>query len=75
MTHEADAEAARQLSRAMTMSHAGGTVAWEETLRKLGLDVEKQGDRVGLQERMDREYEVVMDSVKRKRRKKMKKHK
>ncbi|KAG6820638.1 hypothetical protein H0H93_013837 [Arthromyces matolae] len=65
-TADADAAAARQLARAMTMNHAGAAVSWEQTLKRLGLDVEK--DRVGLQE-------VMMDSTKRKRKKKMKKHK
>ncbi|KAG6860578.1 hypothetical protein C0995_009627 [Termitomyces sp. Mi166 len=73
-TADADAVAARQLMRAITMSHAGAAVSWEQTLRRIGLDVDK--DRVGLQEKLEREWqEVMMDSTKRKRRKKMKKHK
>lgn len=73
---DADAEAARQLTRALTMSQAGATMAWENTLRKLGLDVNLEADRVGLQQQLDREWqEVIMDSTQRKRRKKMKKHK
>jgi hypothetical protein len=73
---DADAAAARQLTRALTMNHAGATVAWEDTLRRLGLDVDKDVERVGLQQQWDREWqEVMMDSTKRKRRKKMKKHK
>ncbi|KAF5386905.1 hypothetical protein D9615_001596 [Tricholomella constricta] len=75
-TADADAAAARQLTRALTMSHGGAAVAWEDTLRRLGLDVDKEADRVGLRQQWDREWqEVMMDSVKRKRRKKMKKHK
>ncbi|TFL02902.1 hypothetical protein BDV98DRAFT_591716 [Pterulicium gracile] len=71
---EADAEAARQLSRALTMSHLGSSVAWEQTLRTLGL--KDDVSRIALQEQMDQEWEdVMMDSVKRKRKKKMKKHK
>lgn len=73
---DADAEAARQLTRALTMSKAGATVSWEDTLKKLGLDVSKDADRVNLREQFEREWEdVMMDSTKRKRRKKMKKHK
>ena len=73
---DADAEAARQLTRALTMNRAGGTVAWESTLKHLGLDVAFDADRINLQQQFDREWEdVMMDSTKRKRRKKMKKHK
>lgn len=73
---DADIDTARQLNRALTMTHAGNVAAWEDTLRRLGLDVDQQPDRVGLQEQMDKEWQdVMMDSVKRKRRKKMKKHK
>ncbi|KAG6832054.1 hypothetical protein H0H92_005476 [Tricholoma furcatifolium] len=75
-TVDADAVAARQLSRALTMTHAGAAVQWEDTLRRLGLDVSKDADRVALQEKMDLELQgIMMDSTKRKRRKKMKKHK
>ena len=73
---DADAEAARQLTRALTMNKAGATVSWEDTLRYLGLDVAQEADRVNLQQQFDKEWqEVMMDSTKRKRRKKMKKHK
>ncbi|KAK7467286.1 hypothetical protein VKT23_004343 [Stygiomarasmius scandens] len=73
---EGDAEAARQLTYTLTMNRAGATADWEATLKRLGLDVTKEADRVGLQERLDQELdEVLMDSTKRKRRKKMKKHK
>lgn len=73
---DADAEAARQLTRALTMNKAGATVSWENTLRHLGLDVAQDADRVNLQQQFDKEWqEVMMDSTKRKRRKKMKKHK
>ncbi|KAG6854548.1 Cleavage polyadenylation factor subunit clp1 [Blastosporella zonata] len=76
VSSDADAATARQLSRALTMNHAGATVAWEDTLRRLGLDVNKDADRVGLQEKWDKEWQdVLMDSTKRKRKKKMKKHK
>lgn len=73
---DADAEAARQLTRALTMTKASATVSWEGTLKTLGLDVSKESERVNLQEQFDKDWEEVMlDSTKRKRRKKMKKHK
>lgn len=73
---DADAEAARQLTRALTMNKAGATVSWETTLKHLGLDVAQDADRVNLQQQFDKEWQdVMMDSTKRKRRKKMKKHK
>jgi hypothetical protein len=73
---DADAAAARQLTRALTINHAGATVAWENTLRRLGLDVNKDAERVNLQQQWNKEWqEVMLDSTKRKRRKKMKKHK
>jgi len=69
---EADAETARQLTRALTMSQAGSMADWENTLRRLGWD----DGRAEVKAQMAEEWnEVVMDSVKRKRRKKMKKHK
>jgi len=73
---DADAETARQLTRSLTVTKAGATVAWEDTLKRLGLDVSKEAERVGLQEQFDKDWEdVMLDSTKRKRRKKMKKHK
>lgn len=94
---DADAETARQLNRALAMSQAGNAAAWEATLHRLGLDIDQQSDRVGLQEQlaqdwndvmldsqkdavlMDRDEvlvnDVLLDSVRRKRKKKMKKHK
>ena len=73
---DADAEAARQLTRALTMNKAGATVIWENTLKHLGLDIAQDVDRVNLQQQFDKDWqEVMMDSTKRKRRKKMKKHK
>jgi hypothetical protein len=73
---DADAAAARQLTRAFTINHAGATVAWEDTLRRLGLDVDQDAERINLQQQLNREWQEVMaDSTKRKRRKKMKKHK
>jgi len=73
---DADAEAARQLTRALTMNKAGATVSWEDTLKHLGLDLAQDADRVNLQQQFDKDWQdVMMDSTKRKRRKKMKKHK
>ncbi|KAF9053959.1 hypothetical protein BDZ89DRAFT_1125643 [Hymenopellis radicata] len=73
---DADAETARQLNRALTMSRTGSTASWEATLRRLGLDVNQQPDRIGLQEQFKQDWtNVIMDSVRRKKKKKMKKHK
>jgi len=73
---DADAEAARHLTRALTMTKAAATVSWEGTLKKLGVDVSKEAERVNLQQQFDKDWEdVMLDSTKRKRRKKMKKHK
>ena len=48
-------------------------VAWEDTLQKLGLDVaEGRAEEVAAAKQ---EHDVLMDSVKRKRKRKMKKHK
>jgi len=71
-----DAEAARTLARAIALNRAGATCVWEDTLKWVGLDVNLEPERAGLQERLDKELQdVKMDSVRRKRRKKMKKHK
>jgi hypothetical protein len=72
-TPEADAEAARQLARALVINRVGATMAWEETLRRLGLNIEE--DVTGFLEVVSKKSEVSLDSTKRKRRKKMKKHK
>ncbi|KAH8117317.1 hypothetical protein DFH11DRAFT_1574370 [Phellopilus nigrolimitatus] len=65
---EADAEAARQLSRTLVMNRVGNTVDWEGALARLGLhEVKEPTPPVPLG--------ISMDSTKRKRRKKMKKHK
>lgn len=70
---EEDADAARQLSRALVVNRVAPSISWEDTLQRLGLNV-----RVGRAEEVslaEAEFNVYMDSVKRKRRKKMKKHK
>ena len=70
---EADADAARQLARAMVVNRVGASIAWEDTLKRLGLDVTSgRAEEVTMAEA---EFEIYMDSTKRKRRKKMKKHK
>lgn len=70
---EADADAARQLARALVVNHVGASLAWEATLKRLGLDETKgRAEEVSLAEE---EFQIYMDSTKRKRRKKMKKHK
>ncbi|TRM62486.1 hypothetical protein BD626DRAFT_497553 [Schizophyllum amplum] len=58
---DADADTARQLTRALTMHTLGAQADWNVVLQRLGLPVE--------------EDEIAMDSTKRKRKKKMKKHK
>ncbi|KAH6918296.1 hypothetical protein BKA70DRAFT_1381173 [Coprinopsis sp. MPI-PUGE-AT-0042] len=73
-----DVEAARQLARGLTINKAGPAVAWEQTLKRLGLDPAAEPERVEMQGQMDRDWEdvqILMDSTKRKRRSKMKKHK
>lgn len=70
---ESDADAARQLARALVVNKVGADLAWEETLRKLGLDVSE--GRVEEVKLAEQEYQVYLDSTKRKRRKKMKTHK
>ncbi|KAJ7582927.1 hypothetical protein C8J56DRAFT_956069, partial [Mycena floridula] len=73
---DADAETARQITRALTVNIVGGIHEWENTLRRLGLDVNQDPDRVGARVQMEKDWqEVLMDSTKRKRRRKMKKHK
>lgn len=75
---DADAIAARQLGRALAMSRLGSAAAWESTLKHLGLDPAKEPERIEMQGQMDKDWEdvqILLDSTKRKRRKKMKKHK
>ncbi|KAF8211965.1 hypothetical protein K438DRAFT_1957758 [Mycena galopus ATCC 62051] len=74
-TVDPDAEAARQLTRALTMTRAGATVSWENTLRRLGLDVDSAAQDLRAEEWNQEWEDILADSVKRKRRKKMKKHK
>ncbi|CCM00015.1 uncharacterized protein FIBRA_02041 [Fibroporia radiculosa] len=70
---EEDADAARQLARALVINRVGPSLLWDDTLQTLGLDMAKgRAEEVKLAET---EFEVYMDSTKRKRRKKMKKHK
>ncbi|KAH9930717.1 uncharacterized protein B0H18DRAFT_873078 [Fomitopsis serialis] len=70
---EDDAETARQLARAMVVNRIGASMSWEQTLHRLGLDVTKgRAEEVKLAEA---EFEVYMDSTKRKRKKKMRTHK
>jgi hypothetical protein len=70
---EADADAARQLARALVMNRVGATVSFDAALRRLGLDM---SDGQARAEEVDLSDLVVhLDSTKRKRRKKMKKHK
>ncbi|KAJ7063458.1 hypothetical protein C8F01DRAFT_78325 [Mycena amicta] len=70
-----DAEAARQLTRALTITRAGAAVSWESALQRLGLDVGSEALGVQAAEWNDEWEDILADSTKRKRRKKMKKHK
>ena len=73
---EADADAARHLARALVMNRVSGTVEWEATLRRLGIDVSLEEDRAVSKVQCDKEWkDIMMESTKRKRRSKMKKHK
>ncbi|KAJ7510091.1 hypothetical protein B0H11DRAFT_1175735 [Mycena galericulata] len=72
---DADAEAARQLTRALTMARAGASVSWESTLRRLGVDVDSDANNLRATEWNQEWEDILADSVKRKRKKKMKKHK
>ena len=57
----------------MVVNRVGASLAWEETLRRLGLDdAAGRAEEVSLAEA---EFDAYMDSTKRKKRKKMKKHK
>ncbi|KAJ6597110.1 hypothetical protein DFH09DRAFT_1357167 [Mycena vulgaris] len=72
---DSDAEAARQLTRALTMIRAGATVEWDNTLRRLGDDVDLAARDLHAAEWNQEWEDILADSTKRKRRKKMKKHK
>ncbi|KAF8519484.1 hypothetical protein BU17DRAFT_89875 [Hysterangium stoloniferum] len=67
---DADADAARQLARALAVNRLGGWIDWEEVLAKLGDSDSKHAAQIPLSS-----FGVNMDSTKRKRRKKMSKHK
>lgn len=70
---EADADTARQLARALVVNRVGASLSWEDTLRRLGLDdTASRAEEVSVAQTA---YEAYMDSTKRKRRRKMKKHK
>ena len=69
-TPEADADTARLLARSLAMNAVSSSVSWDATLRRLGLNPAEG--------RVDAAVEgpaVDLDSTKRKRRRKMKKHK
>ncbi|QRV85833.1 hypothetical protein RhiJN_13851 [Ceratobasidium sp. AG-Ba] len=71
---DADADAARALSHALVMSRVRGAVDWKVVLEKLGTDVSSAAD-VSEEARVGGDLAVLLDSVKRKRRKKITKHK
>ncbi|CAE6516956.1 unnamed protein product [Rhizoctonia solani] len=64
---DSDADAARSLSHALVMSRVQGAAVWADTLARLGVPADPVEDAVP--------EPVSMDSVKRKRRKKITKHK
>jgi queuine/archaeosine tRNA-ribosyltransferase len=58
------------------MNRVSGTIEWEATLRRLGIDVNLEEDRAVSMEQCEKEWEdIMMESTRRKRRSKMKKHK
>ncbi|EKM55181.1 uncharacterized protein PHACADRAFT_173269 [Phanerochaete carnosa HHB-10118-sp] len=70
---ESDADAARQLARAMVTNRISAALSWEQTLQRLGLNETKgRAEEVSAAQA---EFDAYMDSTKRKRRRKMKKHK
>jgi hypothetical protein len=71
-TLEADADTARLLARTLAMNAVSSTVSWDATLRRLGLNPAegREAETAALEG-----LAVELDSTKRKRRKKMKKHK
>ncbi|KAI0691029.1 hypothetical protein BC835DRAFT_1417416 [Cytidiella melzeri] len=70
---ESDADAARILAKALVSSRVEAALAWEGTLKRLGLDESKV--HAAEVSQAQAEFDVYMDSTRRKRRKKMKKHK
>ena len=71
---DADADAARQLARALALNRVGGLIHWEETLARLG-DVESIRALRCSTSADGLNGVASMDSTKRKKRKKMSKHK
>ncbi|KIJ41266.1 hypothetical protein M422DRAFT_48735 [Sphaerobolus stellatus SS14] len=65
---DADADAARQLARAIALNRVSSTVDWRETLARLG-------DKESIEMLMIPVDSIDMDSTKRKRKRKMSKHK
>ncbi|KIJ69062.1 hypothetical protein HYDPIDRAFT_105632 [Hydnomerulius pinastri MD-312] len=73
---EADADAARQLAHTLVVNRVGGTIAWQDTLTRLGLSAEgSEGDMTLAKESAQEWVNIHADSTRRKKRKKMKKHK
>lgn len=70
---DSDADAARALSHALVMSRVQGAASWAETMQRLGL--QPAVAEVSEEARVQSDLDVLMDSVKRKRRKKITKHK
>jgi len=75
-SQEADVDAARQLAHTLVNNRVGATMAWQDTLSRLGLAREGViGDPVLIKQAAQKWVSVYADSTRRKKRKKMKKHK
>lgn len=73
---EADADAARQLAHALVANRVGATMAWQQSVSRLGLSQESfVGDLISAKELAQEWVGIYADSTRRKKRKKMKKHK
>lgn len=70
---DADADAARQLSHTLVMTRVKGAAQWAAAMQRLGIAADAADVREEAKVKDD--LEVLMDSVKRKRRKKITKHK
>ncbi|KAB5595635.1 hypothetical protein CTheo_873 [Ceratobasidium theobromae] len=70
---DSDADAARALSHALVMSKVQSAALWADTMAHLGIPVDAGDMRE--EARVQSDLDVLMDSVRRKRRKKITKHK
>ncbi|KAF8609892.1 hypothetical protein BDV93DRAFT_502808 [Ceratobasidium sp. AG-I] len=70
---DADADAARQLSHTLVMTRVQGAAQWATAMQRLGITADAADVRE--EARVQEDLDVLMDSVQRKRRKKITKHK